>query len=369
MASIFNKTANSLAFMALMDRFNPDYLDDGRPRVSNTGGKFSQRSAKTKHTAESTVIIDWLTLSFPDTAFIDRNPVITAEGEHGKALQARSLWLDIIKCHLSAWMHLDCLQVLQQGRGFLGFSDSAVISVEVNGENQRIGTLAWGGTSQRGRLILSLSGQGTQLIEDWHAVFEFTEAKFGKISRVDLAADFLQGQYTVNQAVQDYKDGLFTGGGNKPKGRLIDDLGNDSGKTLYVGKRENGKMCRIYEKGKQLGDEASEWVRVEGELHAKDRVIPLDVLINPAPYWAGLYPIFTRLLGYVATRIETGRRVVAATVNSLVHWHNVAYGGLVGLLMDSIDDAEKVVEMLRRDSVPRRLRPVLALHSLDALSA
>lgn len=42
------------------------------------------------------------------------------------------------------------------------------------------------------------------------------------------------------------------------------------GRTFYVGRRENGKLLRVYEKGKQLGAENSPWVRIELELHNKD---------------------------------------------------------------------------------------------------
>jgi DNA relaxase NicK len=48
-----------------------------------------------------------------------------------------------------------------------------------------------------------------------------------------------------------------------------------------VGKRKNGKLLRVYEKGKQLGDESSPWVRWELELHNRDRVIPWEVLLEP----------------------------------------------------------------------------------------
>ena len=55
----------------------------------------------------------------------------------------------------------------------------------------------------------------------------------------------------------------------------------------YLRKTENGKLMRIYEKGKQLGDATSPWVRWELELHNKSRVIPFDVLTAPGQYVAG----------------------------------------------------------------------------------
>ena len=47
---------------------------------------------------------------------------------------------------------------------------------------------------------------------------------------------------------------------------------------------------RVYEKGKQLGDTSSPWVRWELELHNRDRIIPWDVLLEPGKYLAAAYP-------------------------------------------------------------------------------
>lgn len=48
------------------------------------------------------------------------------------------------------------------------------------------------------------------------------------------------------------------------------------GRTLEIGRRENGKMLRAYEKGLQLapGSTATKWTRFEVELRRKDRDIP-----------------------------------------------------------------------------------------------
>ncbi len=53
---------------------------------------------------------------------------------------------------------------------------------------------------------------------------------------------------------------------------------------------------RIYEKGKQLGDPESPWVRWELELHNTDREIPFDVLLQPGRYVAGAYPATAPLM-------------------------------------------------------------------------
>lgn len=51
-------------------------------------------------------------------------------------------------------------------------------------------------------------------------------------------------------------------------------------------------MCRIYEKGKQLGQKTPLWTRVEVEYKAKDMHIPLDALLRPTQHFLAAYPCF-----------------------------------------------------------------------------
>jgi phage replication initiation protein len=153
--------------------------------------------------------------------------------------------------------------------------------------------LAIGG--QNSTVFLSLPGEACTLIplETWPILSTFLSTRYNAhITRWDGAVDDYEGHHSVDWSVKQYMDNQFNAGGNKPscnqQGNWIDPDG--SGRTFYVGKRKNGKLIRIYEKGKQLGDPNSPWVRWEVELHNKQRVIPWDVLINPGPYVAGAYP-------------------------------------------------------------------------------
>ncbi|MFW2002610.1 replication initiation factor domain-containing protein [Acinetobacter ursingii] len=87
-----------------------------------------------------------------------------------------------------------------------------------------------------------------------------------KITRIDYAYDDLEGAI-VSPDWADLQDTLggFQMGGRPPS---FQTAGNwkrpdGSGRTAYIGKRESSKYCRIYEKGKQLGDKDSLWTRVE----------------------------------------------------------------------------------------------------------
>lgn len=351
----------------------PDILGAAPSPYSNTGGNFSQRAKKTDLTAQAKVCIDYLTVSYPAAAFDVPMPDYAGEVSLEVArIQARAEWLKNICKHIKTWCELDNIEVFDLGRGFLGFSDSARISFVNNaGEAEQIGVLAWGGHSQNGRVMLSLSGVGTALVEQWQLLAEWIDSTGGKITRVDLAADFMNGEYTIDQAVNDYHQGSFKAakGGGNPLAKLIDDLGSNLGRSLYIGKRENGKMVRIYEKGKQLGDKSSAWVRAEGELHNKDRVIPVDVLVNPENYWCGLNPVFAGLLPFAAAQIKTAKKIVEATLSSLSHYASVGYGKLINSLMKlTNDNHQAVIEFLVKDGVPRRLRqPLVAVGFLDSL--
>ena len=351
----------------------PDYLGTYAPPSSNTGGNFSLRSKKTELTAKAQVCIDYLTVSYPASAFDVPMPVFQGEAslEVTNAI-ARAEWLKNVCKHVNMWAELDCIDILDAGRGFLGFSNSAKIIVQKNdGTSDQIGVLAWGGVSQNGRVMLSLSGLGTSLIENWVVLAEWIEATNAKITRVDLAADFLNGEYSIDAAILDYEQGNFkaAAGGGNPSAKLIHDMGSNEGKTFYIGKRENGKMIRLYEKGKQLGDKASNWLRAEGEIHNKDRVIPVDVLLNPVAYWTGLNPVFTRLIDSAAMQIKTAKKVLEATLSSLSHYASVGYGKLINsLMLLTNDNHEAVINFLVRDGVPRRLRqPLVSVGFLESL--
>lgn len=158
---------------------------------------------------------------------------------------------------------------------------------------------------QRNTFLVSLTGTGLAAAKPgWeYRLRAFLEgiAVAPKLTRVDVAHDCFDGEYTPLQAFHDYDAGLFRlskspvdpewdGRGNWKKKDL--EGGDPKGLTAYVGVRTSGKFCRVYEKGKQLGSPDSKWCRVEVEFKSADRVIPFDVLTAPGAYLAGAYPAF-----------------------------------------------------------------------------
>ena len=232
--------------------------------------------------------------------------------------------------------------------GMLGFKRSYAF--------ERHGAVfAFGG--QNGKAMLSLPGEACAVIGDWHALASFLKDGLqAHITRWDGAVDDFHGERTVNDAVRWYRAGGFTAGGNCPLPMLHGNwLTSDTkGRTFYVGKRGNGKLMRIYEKGKQLGDPASPWVRFEVELHNRDREIPFDVLLRPGHYVAGSYPCM-RWVSDEAFRIRTIQNQKRISYGAAVHWASIAIGRLVNTMEHLEGSAEAVLEKLRRPGIPARL--------------
>lgn len=211
--------------------------------------------------------------------------------------------------------------------------------------------------SEINRGILSLSGEACHLVSNWKRLISLLrDGLGGQISRWDGAVDDYTGAHGVDTALQMYDAGQFNSGGNQP---TCEQRGNwrkpdGKGRTLYVGKRENGKMARVYEKGMQLGAPWHPWVRWEIELHNKDRFIPFEVLLEPGKYVAGAYPAF----GWVREemqRIPTIQKTAKISYDFLTHHASSAYGKHINVMMEKEGSAEKVIEKLRRDGIPSRL--------------
>jgi len=195
----------------------------------------------------------------------------------------------------------------------------------------------------------------------------------GRITRVDVALDFHNGEVTIDQLEWAYKEGKFTKTA-KPSAKRITDIDQGStGDTLYIGNRKNGKMLRGYEKGKQLGSINSQWVRLEVELHATDRELNPDILVNHAAAFAQSYPYLAELVesfgvetGTNEKMIQNTKKKTSLTVEQQFRHAQRTYGKLIttasqtfgdyGLGQDSSN--RLIVQLLHRavdDGLPRSL--------------
>lgn len=241
-------------------------------------------------------------------------------------------------------------QVVDRGKGMNGYERS----FDLGDDGAKFCCVG-----QRNTGLLMLPGDACHTIPDWTALIRLLRDRYGaRITRWDGAVDDFTGEHSVDSAAELYLAGAFTCGGNRPS---CSQIGNwiapdGSGRTFYVGKRKNGKMLRIYEKGMQCGIPWHPWVRWELELHNVDRVVPWEVLLDPGKYVAGGYPSALGWIQEEMSRIKTIRNEMQLSYDHLIDCGSKAYGPLVNVMMEVEGSAEKVVERLRRDRIPKRLQ-------------
>ncbi len=293
------------------------------PRAVTRGEKKTEQQAK----------VDWLNATFPKPAFSETGFV---------ALLGRMLGRPVSG---------------DQGGGLLGFTTSIKLFAHHGSTRSAMGFLAFGGESQNGRWMLSLTGTGCGFVRDWDGMADFLESLDAKITRLDLAVDFLSGEHTVDEAVSLYDFGGFSLGKNKPSSRIDGDwLNGVAGRTLYVGKAQNGKMLRVYEKGRQLGDPESEWVRFEVQLGSRDRVIPFEAMCERDEFFAGCYPALAAMLEQEGTAIPTMQAKARTTLAHLWHHLKRCYGKTIDALVTHTGAPyAELIEEVRVIGLPARL--------------
>ena len=193
-----------------------------------------------------------------------------------------------------------------------------------------------------------------------------TTARRPKITRIDLAVDYLTGAVTVHQVREAYRAGRLDSYGQHPScdqaGPWDSPAHHHRGLTYYVGRRTSGKFFRAYEKGRQLGDGNSSWVRLEVEIKSAGRVIPLDVLVRPSDYWAGSYDYLAEVAPSpeaIPERIAVAQKTAEITVERAVEVMRHQMGAYVHVLRDIYGDSE-FLALVDRDAIPRRLLPVMS---------
>lgn len=242
--------------------------------------------------------------------------------------------------------------------GYAGYTHKA----QFRDDKTRLCLIAWGGKHQASTVYVSFTGHGCARIADWISVCAWLEASRATLTRLDLAYDdFTAERVSIRNAVEWYLEGGFGAGGRMPGHKLHGDwlLGDQSrtGRTLEIGSRAGGKLCRIYEKGKQLGDPENPWVRVEVEWHNESRHIPYEALTNPGKYLAGAYECL-HFLDQEQSRIQTEQRSAKVSFDKAMNNGRHLAGKLVNLALEVYQgDYAEVVEQLRREGYPARVEP------------
>lgn len=244
-----------------------------------------------------------------------------------------------------------------EDKGLHGYSWSFRITVAATGE--LAGFVAAGGTNH-GTVFFNFSGKGCKQIDVSKIHSLLQRVNQGRITRLDIAYDDLEGKRTPFDVRDDYRAGLFKNRGQMPKHDMRGPWESPEhwgdGLTFYVGKRDTGKMLRAYHKGRQLGDPHSPWVRFEVELSRKKRDIPLDCLLNLLDTFIGAYS----WLAWAAEEIGAPigmiqKETQKISVNHLIAHAKRSYGKLIGTLSRIGIENDQLFQILTKQGTPQRL--------------
>lgn len=337
------------------------------PPASNTGGKSSVGSAG-QEIPSRFLMVDGKPMEVParrgygaDAAFVDWVNFTCQEEAFWRlgVKPGQKTYTPVVDSDVVEFVSVQCLRIFGFGitsrreGGANFYRDSYVLG-------DGWGMVCHGG--QRGTVLVTLSGQGcAAAAPGWEArlqlFLEESSPYNSRITRCDLSYDDYDGEMDIEDLDMMYEAGLFNCGGRMPD---IEFRGNwkrpnGKGRTVYVGNRKNGKFFRGYEKGKQLGDPTSPWVRLECELKSVDRMIPFDVLTRAGQYLAATYPA----LGFISRhqeRILTTQKTMQVAYKSMVGWLKTQAGAAINAMLEIEGTAEAVISAIRRDAIPSRLK-------------
>lgn len=242
--------------------------------------------------------------------------------------------------------------------GMMGYEFGVRFYTAYMGDLISVARVDFGGGRKSGRARIDISGMGCSRILNWLKVKDWvSEQEEPRLTRVDLAVDCLDGEFTVDDCKAWYEAGDFSTHGRYPRHSCPGDwLSSPSvyGRTLEVGRRENGKMLRAYEKGKQLGDPSSPWVRFEVELRNNDRDLPFEILTEPDRFFTGAYGCLERVLPGASERIKTHQKEGEIALENAIEYAKTSYGQLV-FCMRQFMTQDEIYDAIHRPGVPKRL--------------
>lgn len=229
-------------------------------------------------------------------------------------------------------------------------------------DGKLVGRLGMGGNGNT--ICVSLSGAGCALVDDWFCTSVQARQLRAHLSRVDLAFDDFEGQIfrDIREVNVWAMDGRFDAKTGRPaETYFYDDHNKGKGSTVYVGSRGRKQLC-IYEKGKQLKDRFSPWIRCELRLWAADCVLPLEVLYSPLAFLRGSYALLGELLPGEADEAKPERvaRTVKATAEAALSFLRNQCGPTLDLFVRALgpDVWPLLQERVLRSEVPRRFKGV-----------
>lgn len=234
------------------------------------------------------------------------------------------------------------------------------------GDEVTIGTLCLGGNKDT--VLVQISGTGCPHIDfpKLAGLYERLNSinSHPRFTRIDIAADFHTGELTIEHAVEAYKTEQFKTKVQPTHSTMGDWLveGSPMGRTLYVGSRKNSKMARIYEKGKQMGDPLSKWVRVEIEFKNADAVLHPSMITDTDGWFTGAYPWCSTLVQSLTShKLKYTNVKVAHEIDHMVKHAKRCYGKVFNMLLEDADGDLNALKRLIHDGKPLKVTPHIGI--------
>lgn len=330
---------------------------EGGTPSSNHGVKSHGREEPRVHArGEGCGVWDYLTLTVDRAALKSKNEQGDVERyAHGaRTLEdAKALPTDFLDWLLPG--HALTPGPFFDPKGWQGYKQSCAIHAP--GIATPVGIIAREGN--RDTVCISITGSGMFAVNLARARLAL-EHYGARLTRLDAAFDDLEGVCVpLSELRYEASIGLFDASRRPSARSYVDDLGTNTGCSLYVG-RKGDKQYNAYEKGKQQGDEHSPWIRHEVRMWAKNRHLPLSMIeAGPMAMILGAYPRLAAYLPSAApSRAKTMRRQVEAKAGAMFSWIRSAAGKSLGLGWAAAQQAgvtpEEFLAYITRDGMPSR---------------
>jgi hypothetical protein len=315
------------------------------PRPGNTGVNYSPSPKITLDAPQKITpfVLDWLRLSFSEK-FVDLiSDCLIRDGFHPVPTKGKHGYF----------------------RGY-SFRDDPLSTVDSGL------FIWWGGDALKGRATVDCSGQ---FAERLFSLIYCLPVDFS-VRRLDLCLDFdgldfLSGQDAIVHALENWPYP-----GIKPKFQKIDDMGQGTGSTFYVGDRNGQCYVRWYQKGLQMRDLLRpDWCRFEIEIKPKTSqqgVIAWDWLKNGRRDDLARSGFSAAFLPYFTGSDATDKRIIPPEQKVRDFFGRIdvmvtQYGGLIGEMLHRSDGDWSVVASMISDAM-RRKREAKQVVNLSSIS-
>lgn len=237
--------------------------------------------------------------------------------------------------------------------------------------DERIGSVDYGGESQRDWVRVDLSGSACRWVKDWYGMSLLVDQlDSAELRRVDIALDVFDGSVNIDSVLREHKAGGFDRGGRRPKERRILSEDQSEGWTVYIGSRDSSRFVRVYGKGWELLDKtgamgmvrtipgwrdavfswdngekskAGDYVRMEAEFKPSDGfVLPWTMLTTPDQFFAGIGSYFASQVDSRPLLIQSMPSQLFAKLSneSAMYYATMQVGSLLALQLQKRGDTD-----------------------------